>query len=122
MLAAAAGLWWFRGIEVGSGLAIGAASAWAWRPCVGAELASALNLAQQDPLAALPGLAAFMIGVVIVGLGIGWAVSLMLRRFDLTVPRRAGAVVIGALGLVMVFGLYGTLYSELARWSSSIWG
>ncbi|MGD2101598.1 MAG: hypothetical protein PVG83_05125 [Acidimicrobiia bacterium] len=118
----AAVVWWRLGAGVLQVATVGAGAAWAWQPCVGAELGRALNLAQQDPLAALPGLAAFLLGVVVVGAGIGWLIRMLLERVGRSVPRQLGPMVIGALGLLMVSGLYARVASVLARWSTVIWG
>lgn len=121
-LVVAAVAWWRLGAGVLQVAAVGAGAAWGWQPCVGAELGKALNLAQQDPLAALPGLAAFMFGVIVVGVGIGWLIRVGLERSGRSVPRRLGPMAFGALGLLMVSGLYTRVASALARWSTVIWG
>lgn len=114
--------WWRWGPGVPQATTIGAGAAWAWQPCVGEELGKALNLAQQDPLGALPGLAAFMIGVMLVGLVVGEAIRLLLVRRRVATPRWIMSGVIGALGLLMVSGLYARVASTMARWSTTIWG
>lgn len=121
-LLAAAFSWWRWGPGPAQTALVGAGVAWAWQPCVGEELGRALNLAQQDPVAALPGLAAFILGVMSVGLIVGAAIRLVLGRRGLEVPRWPAPVVVGVLGLLMVTDLYGAVASTLARWSTSIWG
>jgi cytochrome c biogenesis protein CcdA len=113
--------WWRYGLWIAPAIAVGAGAAWAWQPCVGEELAKALNTAQIDPWAALPSLAAFMIGVVVVGLAIGQLLRKILQsRFGDRLDRVAEAVV-AILGLSMVVGLYTPVASVLARWSTSWW-
>ncbi|HEY5889566.1 MAG TPA: hypothetical protein VIW94_02545 [Acidimicrobiia bacterium] len=114
-------LWWYRDLDIWSAALIGAGAAAAWQPCVGPELGAVLNLAQTDPLAAAPGLAAFILGVSAVGLGIGWAIGHFLpgRFYNPTV--RAVTVVIGATGVSMIVGLYPALSSALAGWSYALW-
>ena len=114
-------LWWFRGSGVGQASAIGAGAAWAWQPCVGAELGQVLNTAQLDPLAALPGLAAFMLGILVLGLGLGATVGFVLRRRTDRRLDRPSAVMIGLLGLSMIVGVYSSIASILARWSTALW-
>lgn len=120
LVAGAAG-WWMRGLGPVEAAATGAGAAWAWRPCVGEELGRALNTAQQDPLAALPGLAAFILGVVFVGLVIGHVVRVVTRRTLETRRSRIGAGAIVLVGASMIVGLYSSVASVLARWSTSIW-
>lgn len=113
--------WWRYGLGVGPGIAIGAGTAWAWQPCVGEELARALNTAQVDPWAALPSFAAFMIGIVVVGLAVGQLLRKILRKYFGHRLDRFGALVVGIIGLTMIVGLYSRLASVLARWSTSWW-
>ena len=121
-LLVAAFAWWRWGVGLAQMALVGAGVAWAWQPCVGKELGRALNLAQQEPVGALPGLAAFLVGVMSVGLIVGAAIRLLLGRRHLELPRWVAPAVVGALGLLMVTGLYGDVASTLARWSTSIWG
>lgn len=121
MLLGGALLWWRRGVNALVAAVIGIGSAWAWRPCVGAELGNALTTAQTDPLAALPGLAMFLLGVVGVGVAVGVGVGVAMERLKRRPPTRAGAVVAGIYGLTMVLGIYPRLASELARWSTELW-
>lgn len=121
-LLVAAFAWWRWGAGLAQMALVGAGVAWAWQPCVGKELGRALNLAQQDPVGALPGLAAFLLGVMSVGLIVGAAIRLVLSRRRLELPRWLAPAVVGALGLLMVTGLYGDVASTLAGWSTSIWG
>lgn len=114
-------LWWRFGATYGPTVLVGMGSAWAWQPCVGPELGEALTTAQYDPVAALGGLAVFLLGVLVVGLGIGMAGGVVLDRFGKGASAKIGAVVIGALGLIMIFGLYPAIASELARWSTTLW-
>jgi cytochrome c biogenesis protein CcdA len=114
-------VWWRYRLGVWSAVLLGAGAAWAWQPCVGVELAKALNTAQVDPWAALPGLAAFMVGVVGVGLLLGQLARAIIEQvFDRRVGR-FGAVVVGATGLLMLVGLYSSISSVLARWSTAWW-
>jgi hypothetical protein len=121
-LLAGALTWWRWGPGGPQASMVGAGAAWAWQPCVGEELGKALNLAQQDPLGALPGLAAFMIGVTLLGLVLGEAIRFLLERRRLASPHWMVPGVIGALGLLMVSGLYARVASVMARWSTTIWG
>ena len=100
---------------------IGAGAAWAWRPCVGPELGEALTTAQYDPVAAFGGLAMFLIGVVAVGFAIGLAGGAVLERLGSGTSTKAGAGVVAAVGLTMVVGVYPTIASALARWSTALW-
>lgn len=114
-------LWWRLGATYLPVVLVGIGSAWAWQPCVGPELGQALTTAQYEPVAAFGGLAVFLLGVLVVGLGIGLAAGLLLDRFGKGPSEKAGAVVIGALGLTMVVGVYPAIASELARWSTALW-
>lgn len=120
-LVAGAALWWIRGFGVLAAIAIGAGVSWAWRPCVGTELGQAINTAQQDPLSAFPGLAAFTLGLLVVGLTIGALLRLIVRRFGVWSPRGFGPIGIGLIGLAIVLGVYSSAASLLARWSTSLW-
>lgn len=120
-LATGAVLWWSRGLTWSVAALIGAGSAWAWQPCVGEQLGKALNTAQHDPLGALPGLMAFILGAALVGLVLGRGVR-MLAGHRLTGHGRIyGPALVAVLGLTMVVGLYGRVASVLARWSTSLW-
>lgn len=114
-------LWWRLGSIHGAAAVIGVGAAWAWRPCVGPELGEALTTAQYDPWLAFGGLAMFLLGVLAVGLGIGLAGGVLLARFGRSPSVKAGAVVVGALGLTMVVGLYPKIASTLAQWSTALW-
>ena len=114
-------LWWRLGPTYIAAAAVGVGVAWAWQPCVGPELGEALTTAQYNPLAALGGLAMFLLGVLVVGLGIGLAGGVLLDRFGGSLSARVGAVVIGTLGLTMVVGLYPRIASTLAQWSTALW-
>ena len=114
-------LWWRAGATFGPAALVGMGSAWAWQPCVGPELGDALTTAQYDPVAALGGLGMFLLGVLVVGLGVWLAGGVVLDRFGKSPSAKVGAGVMGALGLTMVVGLYPRISSELARWSTSLW-
>ena len=114
-------LWWQSGAAYLPATLVGIGSAWAWQPCVGPELGEALTTAQYDPVSAFDGLAVFLLGVLVIGLGIGLGGGLLLDRMGKGPSERVGAVVVGALGLTMVFGLYPPIASELARWSTTLW-
>ena len=91
-LLAGAVIWWRSGSTVVQAGAVGVGAAWAWQPCVGEELGQVLNTAQHDPLSALPGLAGFMLGLALVGLGLGAVLGLIIRRFtdrNLNRPERS---------------------------------
>lgn len=113
--------WWRWGVAAPATALLGAGTSWAWQPCVGEELARTLNVAQHDPMAALPGLAAFMVGVTVAGLAGGRLARLLERRARGTPPRRGGPLAAAILGLLMVTGLYGHIFSTLARWSTVLW-
>lgn len=121
LIGAGAVMWWIRDLDIWSSSLIGAGAASAWQPCVGPELGAVLNQAQTDPFAALPGLAAFLLGVLMVGLLIGWAGGRFVQGQALTVTTRVVAVAMGGLGLTMVVGWYPTVASALASWSYSLW-
>ncbi len=114
-------VWWQRGISPIPAATVGVGSAWAWRPCVGPELGEALTTAARDPLAALGGLMMFLLGLVVVGLLIGLAISLLIERRNGSRSTRVGAVVAGILGLTMVTGIYPTIASTFAQWSYDLW-
>jgi len=114
-------LWWRLGATYVPAALVGVGSAWAWRPCVGPELGEALTTARYDPAAALGGLAMFLLGVVAVGLAFGLAGGVLLDRFGKQPSNRVGAAVLAALGLTMVLGVYPTLASAFARWSTTLW-
>lgn len=110
--------WWRWGFGAVSAGAIGVGAAWAWQPCVGEALGRVLNLAQREPLSALGGVGAFLLGVVAVGLVIGETSAWALRR---RTPARFGAIFASSFGLAVVVGLYPEIASALARWSISLW-
>lgn len=110
-------LWWRLGPATAPAVFVALGAAWAWQPCVGPELGEALTSAQHDPLAALGGLAAFVLGVVAVGMGAG----ALVRRWAGTRLDRAGAVLSGLLGITMVIGIYPEIASTFARWSTALW-
>ena len=114
-------LWWRRGPIVATAVAVGVGSAWAWRPCVGPQLGEALTTAQHDPVAALGGLGAFILGVIVVGVTIGWVAGALTRRLVGDRVERAGAAVALVLGLSMVLGIYPKIASTLAQWSTALW-
>ena len=114
-------LWWRLGATYVPAVIIGAGAAWAWRPCVGPELGEALTTAQYDPVAAFGGLAMFLLGVIAVGLAIGLAGGVALEWLRRGPSTKAGAGAIAALGLTMVLGVYPTIASMLARWSTALW-
>jgi hypothetical protein len=110
-------LWWWLGPTVAPATAVALGAAWAWAPCVGPELGEALTTAQRDPVAAFGGIAAFVLGVVAVGLASGT----LLGRWSGKRLDRAGAVFAGLLGVTMVIGIYPQIASTLARWSTALW-
>ena len=114
-------IWWRKGPSWVSAMVVGLGAAWAWQPCVGEELAQVLNAAQSDPVTALPGLAAFMFGVSLVGLGLGAILGLLLDRVTDKNPNRIGALIVGLLGVSMIVGVYPSIASVFARWSTSLW-
>lgn len=114
-------LWWRFGATYVPAAIVGVGSAWAWRPCVGPELGEALTTARYDPVAAIGGLALFLIGVLVVGLAIGLAGGVLLDRFGKVPSTKVGAVVAVALGLTMILGIYPGIASALARWSTTLW-
>ena len=114
-------LWWRLGATYVPVVLVGAGAAWAWQPCVGPELGEALTTAQYDPWAALGGLATFLLGALIVGLAVGLAGGALLDRFGKGPSPKVGASVAMALGSTMVVGVYPTIASTLARWSTTLW-
>jgi cytochrome c biogenesis protein CcdA len=117
----AAANWWFRGFDISSAALAGAAASSAWQPCVGPHLGEVLNKAQVDPFGAAAGLAAFIIGVLLVGFLVGWALARILGGRYAKRIERTGAVVLGFTGIVMTIGIYQTIASTLAGWSYSLW-
>jgi hypothetical protein len=114
-------LWWRFGATYGPVALAGMGAARAWQPCVGAELGKALTTAQYDPSAVIAGLAMFLLGVVGLGLAVGLALGVLLERFGIGPVVKTGAAVAVALGLTIVTGLYPTIASALAEWSTSLW-
>lgn len=110
-------LWWRLGATIVPAAAVALGAAWAWQPCVGPELGEALTTAQRDPVAALGGIAAFVLGV----LAVGMAAGLVVGRWSGERLARAGAVVAGLLGATMVIGIYPRIASTLAQWSTALW-
>ncbi len=111
--------WWRWGINLVGAIAIGFGAAWSWQPCVGEALGRVLNLAQLEPLGAIGGIGAFLLGVIAVGFAVGSAVGWALRyrrRAD-----RFGAAFVSIFGLAVLVGLYPRIASLLARWSFSLW-
>jgi cytochrome c biogenesis protein CcdA len=103
-------------------VAVGVGAAWAWQPCVGPELGGVLDMAQTDPVGALPGLAAFLIGLLLVGVVLGVGIARLIRARTDRDPARIGAVLAMALGLLMVSGVYQKVASALLSWSNQIIG
>ena len=114
-------MWWRLGPTYVAAAIVGMGSALAWQPCVGPELGEALTTAQYDPPAAFGGLAMFLAGVIAVGLGIGLAGGFLVERLGKEPLTKMGAVVVAALGLTMVVGLYPRIASTLAQWSTALW-
>lgn len=112
--------WWRWGPGTAQTAAVGVGSVWAWQPCVGRELGAVLSAAQTDPIAALPGIVGFVTGLLIVGLGLGLALGWWLRRrtgLELSQPT---AIFFIVLGLLMVSGLWASVASFFAMWSTKI--
>jgi hypothetical protein len=114
-------LWWRLGPTYLPAAIVGIGAASAWQPCVGPELGEALTTAQRDPLAALGGLAMFLLGVIVVGVAVGLGASALVSRWTGRTLDKAGAVVSIVLGLTMVLGIYPKIASTLARWSTVLW-
>jgi cytochrome c-type biogenesis protein len=114
-------IWWSRGSGIGPAALVGAGAASAWQPCVGPQLGSILNLAQADALRALPGLASFIVGIIVVGAAIGWGAARLLGDRAAGPVNRIGAIVSGVIGLVMLLGLYPAISSALVSWSYRLW-
>lgn len=110
-------LWWRSGATVAVVVSVGLGAAWSWQPCVGPQLGAALTTAQHEPLAALGGLAAFVLGVIAVGLAAG----ALLRRWTGARFDRVGAVLSGLVGITMVIGIYPDIASTFAQWSTALW-
>lgn len=87
---------------------------------MGPELGEALTTAQYDPLAAIGGLSAFLLGVIVVGVVIGLVAGGLARRWKRRSFDKAGAAVAVVLGLTMVLGIYPALASTLAGWSTAL--
>jgi cytochrome c biogenesis protein CcdA len=121
LMVGAAANGWFRSLDIWSAALAGAAVSSAWQPCVGPQLGEVLNQAQLDPFGAAAGLAAFILGVYLVGLLVGWALSRLLRGRYVKRIERTGAVVLGFTGIAMTIGIYQTIASTLAGWSYSLW-
>jgi cytochrome c biogenesis protein CcdA len=121
LMVGAAANWWFRGPSTISVSLVGAGAASAWQPCVGPALGTVLNRAQVDPIGALPGLAAFIVGVVLVGFAIGWGVAKLLRDRAPELRRRSVGIASGLIGLSMLVGLYSDISSVLVSWSYKLW-
>ncbi|MGD2060083.1 MAG: hypothetical protein PVF87_04395 [Acidimicrobiia bacterium] len=119
VLLAAALAWWRGGPGIVVAAAIGAGVAWAWRPCVGPALGDALNTAQRHPVAALPALAVFLLGVLAVGFAAGRLLRFLPSRGSAATRFPAG--VVGLVGASMIVGLYEPLASIFARWSTQLW-
>lgn len=114
-------LWWRLGARTVSAVMIGAGAAWAWEPCVGPELGDALTTAVTDPVGALGGLAMFLLGLIVVGLFIGFAIGTLFQRFGRRPSPKVGAVIALLLGLSMLIGVYPHIASTFARWSTALW-
>lgn len=121
LMVGAAVYWWFRGLDTWSSALVGAAASSAWQPCVGPHLGEVLNRAQVDAWGAAPGLAVFILGVLLVGFLVGWAATRLLGDRVSNRIERSGAVVLGLIGITMTIGIYQTIASMLAGWSYSLW-
>lgn len=116
-----AAAWWRTGPNWIASLLVGIGAGWAWRPCVGTELGNALTTALTDPWAAFLPLAFFLVGVTGVGLLIGAAIGRLVGESRKPAANRAGSLVASILGLTMVLGVYSSIASVLARWSTELW-
>lgn len=100
---------------IGLGAVPGVGAAWIWQPCVGVELGSILNRAPTEPLAALPLLSAYLVGVAVVVL-----VAALVRvvTADTKSPKRfvtvAGVVGGAAVAMAIAFGIYRDVVGWLA--------
>lgn len=122
LLVAGASIWWSRGSGWISASLIGSGAAAAWEPCVGPRLGVVLNQAQVDPVGAIPGLSAFLFGVIAVGFALGWVIARILSGATaMRFASRFGTAVVGVLGATMVAGVYPAISSLLSSWSYWLW-
>lgn len=113
-------LYWLvpaRAVNAPAAALVGMGTAWAWRPCVGPALGGVLNTALSNPLAAVPGLAAFLLGLAGAGIVLG-RLAARLSRHDW---RRPAAIGVVAIGSTMLVGIYPVISSTLAHWSVALW-
>lgn len=120
ILTAGAFFYWLapaRSVSTVAVLLVGIGTAWAWRPCVGPALGEVLNTALTHPWSALPGLAAFLVGLTGAGIVLG-RMTVRLSHHDW---RRPAAIGMAGIGLTMLVGIYPAISSTLARWSLALW-
>ena len=120
-----AGLAWKFDRGITDGIAAGitaAASASAWIPCVGPDLGGLLNSDWNNPIANLPGTAAFLLGqflpFVLVGAG-GLVAPQAAKRLERPKVIAAGAILLAIFGLSFVTQQFDELAYELARRSNA---
>lgn len=103
------------------GGAAGAVAGWLWQPCVGENLADALNRAESDRVAGLLGLHAYVLGLsipllVVAALPHAWPATS--RALHHRAVRTGAAVVAGGYGLTVAVGRYDDITEALFRFSS----
>lgn len=92
-----------------------------WFPCVGEELGALLTDARSAPLAALPLLAVYLVGVMMPLVAASAVLSYIpsvRRGADSRWAATVAGATLAAVAVLVVTGHYDTLLSTLARWST----
>lgn len=113
------GALWFDGTRTGqrvtAGLALGAASAAIWAPCVGEELGLILNTGPDDPLGVVFPFVLFAAGIILPAAAVAVArVGFRPRESISRIGAVIGTAVGVVIGLLVATGLYAEVVARLA--------
>ncbi len=103
------------------GATVGAITGWLWRPCVGEHLGSIINRAPDARLGTLVPTAIYILGVLILAIGVALMPAAFPRAraaIDHRRTRVAGLGLAVTIGLTIAVGWYEDIVAELFRRSS----